>query len=135
MTILMNSAKRFASVLFLSGVFTVALAPHAEAQQLSLKAVDVVMAAPQDGTAQATFSISITNNEQAPLASFTVAFKDGTTTLLGDVPAQGSLVSQPQTKLVDVSNASASIPIPVTLTYALDGNPVEVPWAIVLTRP
>jgi hypothetical protein len=134
MTILMHSAKRFGLVLFLSSLFAVALAPRAEAQQLSLQAVDVAVTAPQDGTAQATFRIKVTNNEQTPLVNFVVTFKDGTTALLGDVPAQDSLVSQPQTKFIDASTPSASIPIPVTLTYTLDGNPVEIPWAIVLTR-
>jgi hypothetical protein len=132
---LMNLATRVSMVVLATGMFVVALAPCAEAQQLSINAVEVAISAPQDGVAQATFRISVTSSEQSALMSFTVAYKDGTKVELGDVPAQGSLVSALQTKYIDASTPSASIPIPVTLTYTVNGNAVEIPWAIVLTRP
>jgi len=132
---LMHLAKRVSMVVLATGLFMVVLAPRAEAQQLSIKALEVAISAPQDGVSQATFRISVTSNEQSALMSFTVAFKDGSKVELGDVPAQGSLVSEPQTKLIDASTASVNIPIPVTLTYTINGNQVEIPSAVVLTRP
>lgn len=128
-------AKRVSMVVLATGLFMVALAPRAEAQQLSIKALEVAISAPQDGVSQATFRISVTSNEQSALMSFTVAFKDGSKVELGDVPVQGSLVSEPQTKFIDASSASVNIPIPVTLTYTINGTQVEIPWAVVLTRP
>ena len=136
MTRLMHFTKPTAVVLFLSCLFAVAFATGAEAQQLSVTAVNASMSVAPDGTAQATFSIKVTNNERSPMTNFFVTFKDGTTATLPDVPAQDSVVSDPQTRFVDLSqNASVNIPIPVTLTYNLDGNPVEISWGIVLTRP
>ena len=131
----LNSAKRTFFVLFVMGLTTVALASRAEAQQLSIQAVEVSIAAAQDGAAPATFRISVTSSEESALMSFTVAYKDGTSVELGDVPAQGSLVSDSQTKLIDVSNPSMNIPIPVTVTYTINGTQVEIPWNVVLKRP
>ena len=131
----LNSAKRTFLILFVTGLLTVVLAPRAEAQQLSIRAVEVSIAAPQDGVAEATFRISVTSSEQSALMSFVVVFKDGSRVELGDVPASGSLVSEPQTKLIDASHPSVNIPVPVTLTYTVDGTPNEIPWAVVLSRP
>ena len=132
---LMHLAKRVSLVVLATGLFMVALAPRVEAQQLSIKTLEVVISAPQDGVSQATFRISVTSNEESALMNFTVAFKDASKVELGDVPAKGSLVSEPQTKFVDASTASVNIPIPVTLTYTVNGTQVEIPWAVVLTRP
>lgn len=132
---LMQLAKRVSMVVLATGLFVVALAPRADAQQLSIKALDVQIGAATDGVAQVTFRISVTSNEQSPLMNFTVKFKDDSKVEIGDVPAQGSLVSDPQTKFIDVTSASQSLPIPVTVTYTMDGTQVELPWAVVLTRP
>lgn len=134
MKILIQTARRVLMTVAASGVFLFALAPRAEAQQLSIQAVEVAIGAPQDGVSQATFRISVASKEQSALMSFTVTFKDGSKVELGDVPVQGSLISDPQTKAIDASTASNSIPIPVTVTYSIDGTAVEIPWPIVLTR-
>lgn len=132
---MLSFVKRLSAILFMSWLFVVALATTSTAQQLSVQAVDVTITTAESGTDQATFTIQVTNSEQAALANLVVTYKDGSTAELGHVPAHETVASQPQTKPIDASTGSVNIPIPVTLTYALDGVAVEVPWAVVLKRP
>jgi len=136
MTTMMLITRRVVTVCFLSCLFTVALATRTEAQQLGLSAINATVVIQPDGTVQATFTIQVTNREQAAMTNFTVTYTDGTTAFLPDIPSQGSAVSDPQSRTIDIShNGSASIPVPVTLTYNLDGTPVEVSKSIALRKP
>jgi hypothetical protein len=122
------------ATLFCAGLFAVLSASSAQAQQLSASPVDATVVV-QDGTAQATFSVKVINNEQTAMTGFVITFKDGTTAALGDIDAQGSAVSDPQTQTIDVSNfPSASVPVQVTLTFTLNGDAVSMPWVISLFR-
>ena len=135
----MNQPKRALFILVVCAASVLVLPSWAQAQQLSVAAVQVTMAASQDGgnTVQATFSINIASNEDSPLTSVNVEFKDGGPVVaVDDVPAHGNSTSQSQTITVDLTQASSvNIPIPVTVRYWINGAAVEFPTAIVLTKP
>src|SRR5689334_4293980 len=103
-------AKRCTALLFFLILFAFASASRAEAQQLSVSAVNASVTVQPDGSAQATFSIQVTNKERRAMTNFFVVFADGTTATLDDVAPQGTVVSQPQTLTIDVSqNSSVNI--------------------------
>jgi hypothetical protein len=135
MMLFARSITRLSVVVLLSGAFTVALASRADAQQIALQAVNATLTVADDGSAQATFSIKVTNSEESPMTGFLVTYSDGSTAPIADVPAHGAVVSDPQNAVLDLSQSqSASVPVSVTLTYTLNGSPVTVQSGITLTR-
>ena len=123
--------RRWSTVLFLSAAFVTASAARADAQQLSLMAVDSTVVV-TDGVATATFRIKFTNEDSAAMTNVVVVFGDESTDSLGDVPAGGAVVSEPETKFIEIKNESRSIPVPVTLKFSMNGEPVEVKMGISL---
>lgn len=123
--------RRLSALLFLSGAFALLSATRVDAQQLSLAAVDarVVVA---DGVATATFRIKVTNHEPAAMTNVVVVFGDESADSLGDVPPGGDVVSEPETKFIEVTNESRSIPVPLTVRFSMNGEPVEVKMGVSL---
>lgn len=106
-------------------------ATDARAQQLKATAVvtNVVM---HDKVAEVTFHIEITNDESSAMTNVSVVFEDMTNTAVGDVPAGQTVASKQETRIVDISHSSDSIPVRVTVKVSLDGAALEVPWVLSL---
>ncbi|HEX6164789.1 MAG TPA: hypothetical protein VFZ31_15580 [Vicinamibacterales bacterium] len=87
----------------------------------------------QNGIADATFKIEITNEEPTAMSDVFVVFADNMQLSVGSVPAEGSATSGEMTRSFDVSdNPSKYTAIPVTLKYSVDGVSVEAAINIIL---
>ncbi len=118
-------------LLALAALVVALAAGRAEAQQLYVSAADATVAV-QDGIANATFRVEVTN-PGAALAVVVVTFADGTSTQVNDVPAEGSARGAMETRTFDVSQTpTQNLPIPVTLSYSVDGAAVSQQATLIL---
>lgn len=121
----MQNSRATYGVALLIAVITVAFATRAEAQAAKASAVNAEVAV-QNGIAQARFSIEIANAGASPLSNVVAVFSDGLEVAIGDVAAEGSAVSQPESRTIDISELpSNNIAVPITLKFSVDGNDVE----------
>ena len=112
-------------------LLALAVAGRAEAQQLSVTAADASVTV-QNGIADATFRVAVAN-AGAALPVVVVTFADGTSTQVNDVPAEGSARGAVETHTFDVSQTpSHNLPIPVTVSYTVDGAAVSQTMTLIL---
>lgn len=105
-----------------------ALMTSAEARTFKASAVNGA-ATINDGLAQVSFKIEVTNDHASAMTNLFVVFEDGTEISLGDVAPSATITSEAQNRTIDVSgSASRSVVMNATLKYSLDGDAVETPW-------
>lgn len=110
-----------------------AFVPAAAAQSVSatLEATEVIV---QDGVADTTFRIVVTNGESAALGNVVVVFADGAEVAVGDVAPDATVASESQRRSFDLGGShSRHVGVPVTLKYSRDGAAVEQSADLVLT--
>ena len=79
--------------------------------------------------------VSVTNAGDSLASNVVVRFEDGLQISLGDVAAGNSAVSATQTESVDVSTKPTHhVPVPVSVTFVVDGQSVEVSQTLVVDR-
>ena len=79
-------------------------------------------------SADAQVSLTVTNGGSVAATDVYVVFEDGQEVSIGDVPPGGSAASAPQARTLDlVEMPSRNSPMPVTLTFTLDGVYEEMP--------
>jgi hypothetical protein len=124
-----NRAVRFGLSLAVCAAGTVAQAAE---PQLNIQAVqsDVVVT---EGVVDATFGIEVTNMGMVPAADLLVMLPDSTEIALGDVPAGGTVVSEPETHVLQTDSPSNNIPFDVTLSYVANEGAVEETGLLVLS--
>lgn len=120
----------------LAGALALAVAafvPAAAAQSVSatLEATEVIV---QDGVADTTFRIVVTNGDAAALGNVVVVFADGAEVAIGDVAPDATVASESQRRSFDLGGSpSRHVGVPVTLKYSRDGAAVEHSADLVLT--
>lgn len=105
---------------------------RAEAQ-VSVSVTDAAVVI-QDGVADATFKLQVSNGAASGVSNVWVALPDGTSTWLGDLAAGESTTSASESHRFDVSGLppTHNTPIPVTIKFSLDGADVEQAAILVL---
>ena len=100
----------------------------------TLEASDVSVV---NDVAQATFTIAVRNEEAVALGSLVVVFEDGFEVAVGDVDAESTRSSEETSRTFDLDQQARSKnhPVPATLKYSVNGNPVEQATSIVLRLP
>ena len=130
----MRFAPSLALLVILCGVLAVGSLAAFETPHVSASAVET-SGTVNDGVAQATFKIAVTNSEASAMTNFNVIFQDDSIVSIGDVDAGTTVVSDSVTRTVNLSDmASRNWPVKVTLQFALDGATHEVPWNLTLGR-
>ena len=98
---------------------------------VSAETIAVVENFPNDQDAE--ISITVTNGESVLASDVYVVFEDGQDVSIGDVAPGGSAASAPVTRNIDSSEfPTHSFPVPVTLTFFLDGLYEELPTTLVV---
>lgn len=121
-----------ASLLVLCGVLAVCSLSAFDKPQVSASAIET-SGTMNEGVAQATFKVVVTNGETSTMTHFYVIFEDGASVSLGDVDAGKSAVSESVTRTVNTAAMeSRNSPLAVTLKFALDGATHELPAKLTL---
>ena len=88
-----------------------------------------------NGVAEGSFRISVSNGETGDVSDFTVVFSDESSVEIGSIPAGATVVSGRVTATVDMSSMpSANSPLRVTLKFTYNGEAVELPYDLTLAR-
>jgi protein-disulfide isomerase len=86
-----------------------------------------------EGTADATFTIQVTNSGGSAVSNVRVVFSDGAEVAIGDVDAQATASSDSQRRVFDTSAVpSRNFPVEVTVKYSQDGADVETAATLLL---
>ena len=96
---------------------------------VSAETISIVENFPNDQDAE--ISITVTNGESVLASDVYVVFEDGQEVSIGDVAPGGSAASAPVTRNIDSSEMPThNFPVPVTLTFFLDGVYEELPASL-----
>jgi hypothetical protein len=113
-------------------MLTLPFASEAAAQKVTASMV-VSEVTVQNGIADATFRIEVSNQESEAIGNVFVVFADETSIAVGDVNAEGTAQSASTTQSFDVSQSvSEHTVIPVTLKYTVNGESVEQAASVLL---
>jgi type 1 fimbria pilin len=86
-----------------------------------------------ESTADATFTIEVTNSGSSAASNVRVVFSDGAEVAIGDVAAEASGTSGSQRRVFDTSaKPTHNFPVEVTLKYSQDGADVEAAAILIL---
>lgn len=86
-----------------------------------------------ESTADATFTIEVTNSGSSAASNVRVVFSDGAEVAIGDVAAEASGTSGAQRRVFDTSAMpTRNFPVEVTLKYSQDGADVEAAATLIL---
>ncbi len=81
----------------------------------------------------AQVTLTVTNGGSVAASDVYVVFEDGVEVSVGDVAAGGSASSAPVDRSMDISEMpTRNFPVPVTLTFTLDGVYEELPATLVV---
>lgn len=126
--------RRLRGIALTTAVLGLVTVARAEAQvSLAVAEASVVV---QNGQADATFRLEVTNQGSSVAGNVWVVMPDGTSTWFGDVAGDGgSAKGASETHRFDVSSVPPTrhVPIAVTLKFSVDGADVEHPAWITLT--
>ena len=130
--------SRLRAVLGLSLLATAALAATssaASAQQVQANA-QVISVVESGDFIDVQLKVSVTNSGSSVASNVLVQFEDGLQVSLGDVAPGQSAVSATQTASIDISVKSTHhVPVPVSVTFTVDGQSVEQSQMLVVDRP
>lgn len=132
----MLSARQVRHLVLALAVCAASSVSTAHAQQVAVSAVKANVTV-QDTVATATFRVQVVNKEDAAtMTDFRIVYSDGTELRVGDVAPAATVVSDEDTRIVDLSGApSRSIAFNVTLRFYINDTAVEMPWVITVQRP
>lgn len=131
----MTSVKRSIHIAAMCVLLAATTVASAQAPRVSVS-LDLSAATVQNGLADVTFAVTVSNEESVALSDAWVVLADNTEIAVGDVPAEGSASSESTTHTFDVSSTpSHNTPIDVTLKYSVNGVPQEQATTVVLRIP
>ena len=131
----MLSPRQFLIIPFLVTFVGVVAVSEASAQQVQAVAQGIQIQE-SAGLADVQFRIRVTNDESSMASNVLVVFEDGHQVGVGDVVSEGSALSAPQTRTIDLSSMpTRNFPLPVTLMFSLDGVNVELEQTLVFRLP
>ena len=114
--------RSLALLLVLAGAITTVAARSGNVSA-TLVASEVLTA---EGSADATFTIQVTNGGSSAASNVRVVFSDGAEVAIGDVAADASASSDSQRRVFDTSAMPThNFPVQVTVKYSQDGTDVE----------
>lgn len=84
-----------------------------------------------DGLAQVSFKVAITNDSTSPMSNVVIVFADNTEVTVGDIAGEATVTSGQQSRTIEIGESSTrSLTIPVTVKYSVDGENLETPWVL-----
>jgi hypothetical protein len=110
-----------------------ALPAVAQQLQATAETIEVV----EHGEAiDAQFRVVVRNGESSAAVNVQVVFEDAVEVNLGNIAGDGSAVSAPERRMIDISAMpTRHVPVPVTVRFAVDGVEVELQQSLVIDRP
>lgn len=123
--------------LFIPSLLVLTLAATASTASAQVEAKAQVLSVVEDGSfIDVQLKVNVTNTGDSLASNVTVRFEDGLEVGLGDIAAGQSALSATQSESIDVSlKPTHHVPVPVSVSYVVDGQSVQVSQNLVVDRP